>query len=185
MLVGLLGLHIGLSNGELRGRIGLCIATSGSHLGKLRLALFHGAAGGCHGCAIGGHGGVLGFGGGGHLVELLLRNFFVLDQHVVARQVGLGLGGVGLRLGETRDGGFAIALGNSDAGFRVGHVGFGAADNWCCSRFRDGDVGLLRGHLAAGLGKLGAGLIDGHLEIARIEIHQRIARLARTGCLST
>ena len=41
---------------------------------------------------------------------------------------------------------------------------------------RDRNVGLLRGHLAAGLRQLRAGLIDGHLEIARIEIHQRIAR---------
>ena len=73
------------------------------------------------------HGGVLGFGGGRHLIEFLLRNFFVLDEHRVARQIGMGLGGVGLRFGQARDGGFAIALGNSHGGFRVGDVGFGAA----------------------------------------------------------
>ncbi len=95
----------------------------------------------------------------------------------VARQIGLGLGGVGLRFGQTRGGGFAIALGNSDGGFRVGDVGFGAGDVGAAFDLRDGNVGLLRGHLAAGLGDLGAGLIERDLEIARIEIHQRIARL--------
>ena len=158
------------------GALLLVLREAGFHLRQLGLTLFDGAAGGFDGGAVGVHSGVLGFGGGRHLIEFLLRNFFVLDEQRIAREIGLGFGGVGLRFGQAGGGGFAIALGNSHGGFRVGDVGFGAGDIGAVFDLRDGNIGLLRGHLAAGLRELGASLIDGDLEIARIEIHQRIAR---------
>ncbi len=66
--------------------------------------------------------------------------------------------------------------GHSNGGLRVGNVRFGAGDIGAAFDLGDGNVGLLRGHLAAGLRHLRARLIQRHLEVARIQIHQRIAR---------
>ena len=105
-----------------------------------------------------------------------MRNLFVLDEHRVAVQIGPGFGGVGLRLGQARCGRFAIALGHFNRGLRVGDIRFGAGDIGAAFGLGDGNVGLLRCHLTAGLRHLRARLIHRHLEIARIQIHQRIAR---------
>ena len=129
LFVGLLRLHVGLPDGQLRGRVALVLRQARFHLRQLGLPLFHACGRPASTVArLASTAGVLSFGGGRHLVELLLRNLFVLDEQGVAREIGLGLGGVGLRFGQARDGGFAIAFGNSDGGLRVSDVGFGAGD---------------------------------------------------------
>ena len=63
---------------------------------------------------VGGHGRLLGFHRVGDLIVLLLRDFFILDEHRVARKIGLPLREIGLRFGEASDGGFPIALGHAE-----------------------------------------------------------------------
>ena len=117
------GLNIGLADGEERGRVVLELRQASFHLRQLGLPLFHGSARGFDGGAIGGNGSLLRFSGGRDLIELLLRNFFILDEQRVARKIGLGFGGVGLGFGETGDGGFSITLGNPNHRYRIGDVG--------------------------------------------------------------
>ena len=158
------------------GALVLILSEAGFHLRQLGLALLHGTPRRFHRGAVGVHGGVLGFGGGGNLIELLLRHFFVLDEQCVASQVGLALAALACASARRAA---ADSRSRSATPMAASALATSASApvilvllSFCVI----GTLGLLRGHLAAGLRDLSAGLIDGDLEVARIEIHQRIAR---------
>ncbi len=106
--------------------------------------------------AAGGRGNVGGlcFSCGFDLVVFLPRDLFIGDQDLVTRQVGLGFGVVGFRFGRRRGGGIAIVLGRADRRLSVGDVGLRARHVADVLGLRNGDIGLLRGHLAARLRQL-------------------------------
>ena len=101
------------------------------------------------------------FGGGGDLIVFLLRNLFVGDQDLVAGQIGLGA----CALLASASASLAAAASRScsaaaDGGFGIGYVGFAARDVSGVFRLGNGNVRLLRRHLAAGLRQLRRGLVQ-------------------------
>ena len=70
------------------------------------------------------YGGGTGFGGSGGLIVLLLRNFLLLDQLLVADKIVLRLDVVGFSLLQLRFGGLELLLGGLYPGTRAVDVGF-------------------------------------------------------------
>ena len=165
-----------MPDGHLLGSGAAVLRQPALRFSHLRAPLVHDARSRLDVGLVGRYRGGLSFGGGGNLVVLLPRNFFVGDQDLVARQVGLGARVIGFGFGQFRGGRVAIVLRGAEGGFGAQRRGLARRNVGRVLHLRDRYVRLLRRHHAARLGQLRLAWSRRHLEIARIQIHQRIAR---------
>ena len=166
----LLDLGLGLSGaGILRGhllRTGLGVLQRRL---RLRLALVGHAHAVCGGLLAGARIGQCGFGrvGRGHGgVELLLADHVFRDQRLVALQIGLRLGVVGLGLRHARLRGVQLLLRLRHAGLRAAHVGVGRAQIAAGVDGDDGHVDVGRRGIGLGAGQRGLGVLHRNLVVA-------------------
>ena len=176
LYVGLLGLQIRAGNCHLIGRVHLGGLHHAARLVELRLALVHHFLRGLGRGARGIDGSGECFGCPHHLVVFRPRNFVLVHQRLVARNVGLGLGVIRLHFQHARLRGQLVPLGGCDRGFGVRDFRFGRRNAGLRSALRDGQVRIFRALAGLRLQQLRLRLLDGNLVIARIQFNEQVAR---------
>ena len=121
--------------------------------------------------------GFAGVGRGYGRVELLLADHVLLDQRLVALQVRLGLGVVGLGLSHAGMRRGQLLLGLRHAGLRAAYIGVGRAQVAAGVDGHDGHVHVGCRGIGPGAGQRGLGVLYRDLVIARVELGDRVARL--------
>ncbi len=118
-----------------------------------------------------------GLGGGGGLIVLLLRNFLLVDQLLVADEIVLRLYVVGFGLLQLGLGRFELLLRHLDAGAGAVHVGFGRRN--LAGGVDRGDRNAHSGRDCGRLSifKIGFGALVGDLIVRRINLDQHRSRL--------
>ncbi len=121
--------------------------------------------------------GGIGFGGSHGLVVLLLRNFLLVDELLVASQIVLRLDVVGLGLVALGLGRLELLSGSGDAGTGAVDVGLGGRYLTVGADRSDGNINSRFGGGCLGALEIGFSALVGNLVIRRIDFYQHGARL--------
>jgi len=106
------------------------------------------------------------------LIVLLLRDFLLVDQHLVAEKIVLRFRIVGFRFRDLRFGGFKLLTRGLDSSLRAGNAALCAADLTGSAHIGDRDVNAGGGSLRLRVGVFSARLRHGDFVIGGVDFHQ-------------
>ena len=110
-------------------------------------------------------------------VELLLADDVLFDQRLVALQIGLRLGVVGLGLSHAGVRRRQLLLGLRHAGLRAAHIGVGRAQVAAGVDGDDGHIDIGCRGIRPGAGQRGLGVLHRDLVVPGVEVGDRVAGL--------